>query len=109
MPPGKYRQISGNLALAYGLITASRKAGLPLFLGAYPITPASDILHELSKHKRFGVTTFQAEDEIAGIGAALGASFAGHLGVTHDLRPRRGLEVRDHRAGGSDRAALDHL
>ena len=85
--PGKYRQISGNLALAYGLITASRKAGLPLFLGAYPITPASDILHELSKHKRFGVTTFQAEDEIAGIGAALGASFAGHLGVSTTSGP----------------------
>jgi 2-oxoglutarate ferredoxin oxidoreductase subunit alpha len=87
MPSGKYRQISGNLALAYGLITASRKAGLPLFLGAYPITPASDVLHELSKHKRFGVTTFQAEDEIAGIGAALGASFAGHLGVTTTSGP----------------------
>ena len=87
MPAGTYRQISGNLALAYGLITASQKAGLPLFLGAYPITPASDILHELSKHKRFGVTTFQAEDEIAGIGAALGASFAGHLGVTTTSGP----------------------
>ena len=87
MPPGKYRQISGNLALAYGLITASRKAGMALFLGAYPITPASDVLHELSKHKRFGVTTFQAEDEIAGIGAALGASFAGHLGVTTTSGP----------------------
>jgi 2-oxoglutarate/2-oxoacid ferredoxin oxidoreductase subunit alpha len=87
MPSGKYRQISGNTALAYGLITASKKAGLPLFLGAYPITPASDVLHELSKHKRFGVTTFQAEDEIAGIGAALGASFAGHLGVTTTSGP----------------------
>ena len=87
MPAGRYRQISGNLALAYGLITASRKAGLPLFLGAYPITPASDVLHELSKHKRFGVTTFQAEDEIAGVGAALGASFAGHLGVTTTSGP----------------------
>jgi 2-oxoglutarate/2-oxoacid ferredoxin oxidoreductase subunit alpha len=87
MPPGRYRQISGNLALAYGLITAAHKAGLPLFLGAYPITPASDVLHELSKHKRFGVTTFQAEDEIAGVGAALGASFAGHLGVTTTSGP----------------------
>jgi 2-oxoglutarate ferredoxin oxidoreductase subunit alpha len=87
MPPGRYRQISGNLALAYGLVTAARKAGLPLFLGAYPITPASDVLHELSKHKRFGVTTFQAEDEIAGVGAALGASFAGHLGVTTTSGP----------------------
>ena len=87
MPAGRYRQISGNLALAYGLVTAARKAGLPLFLGAYPITPASDVLHELSKHKRFGVTTFQAEDEIAGVGAALGASFAGHLGVTSTSGP----------------------
>ncbi|WP_189269675.1 2-oxoacid:acceptor oxidoreductase family protein, partial [Streptomyces fuscichromogenes] len=69
-PPGTYRNISGNLALAYGLVAASRQAGLPLFLGSYPITPASDILHELSKHKNFGVRTFQAEDEIAGIGAA---------------------------------------
>ena len=109
MPAGKYRQISGNLALAYGLITASRKAGLPLFLGSYPITPASDILHELSKHKRFGVTTFQAEDEIAGVGAALGASFAGHLGSHHHVRARRRTEVGDHRTGRSDRAALDHL
>ena len=87
MPAGEYRQISGNLALAYGLVTGARKAGLPLFLGAYPITPASDVLHELSKHKRFGVTTFQAEDEIAGIGAALGASFAGQLGVTTTSGP----------------------
>ena len=87
MPAGRYRQISGNLALAYGLVTAAKKAGLPLFLGAYPITPASDVLHELSKHKRFGVTTFQAEDEIAGVGAALGASFAGHLGVTTTSGP----------------------
>jgi 2-oxoglutarate ferredoxin oxidoreductase subunit alpha len=84
---GVYRNISGNLALAYGLVAASRKSGLPLFLGAYPITPASDILHELSKHKRFGVRTFQAEDEIAGIGAALGASFGGALGVTTSSGP----------------------
>jgi 2-oxoglutarate ferredoxin oxidoreductase subunit alpha len=87
MPTGTYRQISGNLALAYGLITGARKAGLPLFLGSYPITPASDVLHELSRQKRFGVTTFQAEDEIAGVGAALGASFAGHLGVTTTSGP----------------------
>jgi 2-oxoglutarate ferredoxin oxidoreductase subunit alpha len=84
---GTYRNISGNLALAYGLIAASKRAGLPLFLGAYPITPASDILHELSKHKRFGVRTFQAEDEIAGIGAALGAAFGGALGVTTSSGP----------------------
>ena len=93
MPPGKYRQISGNLALAYGLVTAAQKAKLSLFLGAYPITPASDVLHELSKHKRFGVTTFQAEDEIAGIGAALGASFAGHLGVTTTSGPGVALKA----------------
>jgi 2-oxoglutarate ferredoxin oxidoreductase subunit alpha len=93
MPAGRYRQISGNLALAYGLITAANKAGLPLFLGAYPITPASDVLHELSKHKRFGVTTFQAEDEIAGVGAALGASFAGHLGVTTTSGPGIALKA----------------
>ncbi|HET9649988.1 MAG TPA: 2-oxoacid:acceptor oxidoreductase subunit alpha [Microlunatus sp.] len=93
MPPGQYRQISGNLALAYGLITAARKADLPLFLGSYPITPASDVLHELSKHKRFGVTTFQAEDEIAGVGAALGASFAGHLGVTTTSGPGVALKA----------------
>jgi 2-oxoglutarate ferredoxin oxidoreductase subunit alpha len=84
---GTYRNISGNLALAYGLIAASKRAGLPLFLGAYPITPASDILHELSKHKRFGVRTFQAEDEIAGIGSALGAAFGGALGVTTSSGP----------------------
>jgi 2-oxoglutarate ferredoxin oxidoreductase subunit alpha len=93
MPTGQYRQINGNLALAYGLITGARKAGLPLFLGSYPITPASDVLHELSKQKRFGVTTFQAEDEIAGVGAALGASFAGHLGVTTTSGPGMALKA----------------
>jgi 2-oxoglutarate ferredoxin oxidoreductase subunit alpha len=87
MVSGTYRNITGNLALAYGLIAGSTQSGLPLFLGSYPITPASDILHELSKHKRFGVTTFQAEDEIAGIGAALGASFGGALGVTTTSGP----------------------
>ncbi|MFD4786694.1 2-oxoacid:acceptor oxidoreductase subunit alpha [Streptomyces sp. NPDC058459] len=86
-PPGVYRNISGNLALAYGLIAASQQADLPLFLGSYPITPASDILHELSKHKNFGVRTFQAEDEIAGIGAALGAAFGGSLAVTTTSGP----------------------
>jgi 2-oxoglutarate ferredoxin oxidoreductase subunit alpha len=84
---GTYRNISGNLALAYGLIAAARRSGLPMFLGAYPITPASDILHELSKHKRFGIRTFQAEDEIAGIGATLGAAFGGALGVTTSSGP----------------------
>ncbi|SFB81404.1 2-oxoacid:acceptor oxidoreductase subunit alpha [Streptomyces aidingensis] len=86
-PPGTYRNISGNLALSYGLITASQQADLPLFLGSYPITPASDILHELSRHKNFGVRTFQAEDEIAAIGAALGAAFGGSLGVTTTSGP----------------------
>ncbi len=84
---GTYRNISGNLALAYGLIAAARRSNLPMFLGAYPITPASDILHELSKHKRFGIRTFQAEDEIAGIGATLGAAFGGALGVTTSSGP----------------------
>jgi 2-oxoglutarate/2-oxoacid ferredoxin oxidoreductase subunit alpha len=86
-PVGTYRNISGNLALSYGLIAASRQAGLPLYLGSYPITPASDILHELSRHKNFGVRTFQAEDEIAGIGAALGAAFGGSLAVTTTSGP----------------------
>ncbi|MFF4437465.1 2-oxoacid:acceptor oxidoreductase subunit alpha [Streptomyces sp. NPDC001621] len=86
-PPGTYRNISGNLALAYGLVAASRQADLPLFLGSYPITPASDILHELSRHKNFGVRTFQAEDEIAAIGAALGAAFGGSLAVTTTSGP----------------------
>jgi 2-oxoglutarate ferredoxin oxidoreductase subunit alpha len=87
MAPGTYRNITGNLALAYGLVAGGVQSGLPVFLGSYPITPASDILHELSKHKSFGVTTFQAEDEIAGIGAAIGASFAGSLGVTTTSGP----------------------
>ncbi|MEU5769022.1 2-oxoacid:acceptor oxidoreductase subunit alpha [Streptomyces asoensis] len=86
-PPGTYRSVSGNLALSYGLVAAARQAELPLFLGSYPITPASDILHELSRHKNFGVRTFQAEDEIAGIGAALGAAFGGSLGVTTTSGP----------------------
>jgi 2-oxoglutarate ferredoxin oxidoreductase subunit alpha len=86
-PTGTYRNISGNLALSYGLVAASRQAELPLYLGSYPITPASDILHELSKHKNFGVRTFQAEDEIAGIGAALGAAFGGSLAVTTTSGP----------------------
>jgi 2-oxoglutarate/2-oxoacid ferredoxin oxidoreductase subunit alpha len=87
LAPGTYRNISGNTALAYGLIAAAQLAGLPLFLGSYPITPASDILHELAKHKRFGVRTFQAEDEIAAVGSALGASFGGALAVTSTSGP----------------------
>jgi 2-oxoglutarate ferredoxin oxidoreductase subunit alpha len=87
MTPGEYRNITGNTALSYGLIAGAQLAKLPLFLGAYPITPASDILHELSKHKGMGVRTFQAEDEIAAVGAALGASFGGSLGVTSTSGP----------------------
>jgi 2-oxoglutarate/2-oxoacid ferredoxin oxidoreductase subunit alpha len=87
LPTGTYRQITGNLALAYGVVAAGQLSKLPVFLGTYPITPASDVLHELSKHKGMGVTTFQAEDEIAGIGAALGASFGGALGVTSTSGP----------------------
>ncbi len=93
LPAGRYRNISGNLALAYGLVTASQRSGLPLFLGSYPITPASDILHELSKHKRFGVRTFQAEDEIAAVGAALGASYGGALAVTSTSGPGLALKA----------------
>jgi 2-oxoglutarate/2-oxoacid ferredoxin oxidoreductase subunit alpha len=87
LPPGTYRQIAGNTALSYGLIAASKLSRLPLFLGAYPITPASSILEELARHKRFGVRTFQAEDEIAAAGAALGAAFGGALGVTVSAGP----------------------
>ena len=87
LAPGRYRQITGNTAISYGLIAASKLSGLPLFLGAYPITPASSILEELARHKNFGVTTFQAEDEIAACGAALGASFGGALGVTTSAGP----------------------
>lgn len=87
MPPGNYRSIHGNQALAYGLIAASQKSGLQLFLGSYPITPASDILHELSRHKNFGIKTFQAEDEIAAISAVIGASYGGSLGVTTTSGP----------------------
>lgn len=93
MPEGTYRQVTGNVAMAYGLVTAAHKAGLQLFFGAYPITPASDVLHELTKLKRFGVQTFQAEDEIAAVGAALGASFAGALGVTSSSGPGIALKA----------------
>ena len=93
LPGGTYRNISGNLALSYGLVAASQRSGLPLFLGSYPITPASDILHELSKHKRFGVRTFQAEDEIAAVGAALGAAYGGSLAVTSTSGPGLALKA----------------
>jgi 2-oxoglutarate ferredoxin oxidoreductase subunit alpha len=94
---GEYIQVTGNQALAWGLIAAARLANLPLFLGSYPITPASDILHELSRRKEYGVRTFQAEDEIAGVGAALGAAFGGALGVTTTSGP--GLDLKSEAIG----------
>jgi 2-oxoglutarate ferredoxin oxidoreductase subunit alpha len=97
MPPGRYRTIRGNTALAYGLIAAAQRAGVQLFLGSYPITPASDVLHELARHKEFGVLTFQAEDEIAGVGAALGAAFGGALGVTTTSGP--GVDLKAETVG----------
>ena len=93
LPPGRYRTINGNQATAYGLVAAAQRAGLPLFLGSYPITPASDILHELAKLKHFGVTTFQAEDEIAAIGSAIGAAFGGALAVTTSSGPGIALKT----------------
>ena len=108
MPPGTYRNITGNAALALGLVAAGVRSELPVFLGAYPITPACDILHELSKHKQFGVTTLQAEDEIAAIGAALGASYGGALGVTTTSRPGRRAQGRDDLAGRRAGAAAGH-
>ncbi len=105
LEPGEYVNITGNTAAAWGLIAAATQSGLPLFLGTYPITPASDILHELSKHKQFGVRTFQAEDEIAGVGAALGAAFGGGLGVTTTSGPRRRPQGRDGRVGRQSGAA----
>jgi 2-oxoglutarate ferredoxin oxidoreductase subunit alpha len=89
---GTYTNITGNTALAWGLVAAGQLSGLPVFLGSYPITPASDILHELSKHKNFGVRTFQAEDEIAGVASAIGAAFGGHLGVTTTSGPGLALK-----------------
>jgi 2-oxoglutarate ferredoxin oxidoreductase subunit alpha len=93
MDPGVYRSIMGNQALSYGLIAASQKSGLPLFLGSYPITPASDILHELSKYKNFGIKTFQAEDEIAAITSSIGASYGGSLAVTTTSGPGMALKA----------------
>src|SRR6195952_1874783 len=97
MAPGVYRNISGNQALAYGIVAAGQRSGLPVRLGAYPSPPASDILHELSKHKSFGVRTFQAEDEIAGVSAAIGASFGGALGVTTTSGP--GISLKSEAIG----------
>ncbi len=93
LPPGKYRNITGNTALTYGIIAAGEQSGLPIFLGTYPITPASDILHELSRYKNFGIRTFQAEDEIAAITAAIGASYGGSLGVTTTSGPGMALKT----------------
>jgi 2-oxoglutarate/2-oxoacid ferredoxin oxidoreductase subunit alpha len=93
MEPGTYRSVMGNQALSYGLIAASQISKLPLFLGSYPITPASDVLHELSRHKSFGVRTFQAEDEIAAITSAIGASYGGSLGVTTTSGPGMALKA----------------
>jgi 2-oxoglutarate ferredoxin oxidoreductase subunit alpha len=93
LKPGVYRNISGNTALALGFVAASQKAGIPLFLGSYPITPASDILHELSAYKNFGVITFQAEDEIAAITSAIGAAYAGALGITSTSGPGMALKT----------------
>lgn len=93
LPAGKYRSITGNTALAYGLIAAGKMSGLSLFLGTYPITPASDILHELARHKNFGIRTFQAEDEIAGIASAIGAAYGGSLAVTTTSGPGMALKT----------------
>ncbi|MGO9350580.1 MAG: 2-oxoacid:acceptor oxidoreductase subunit alpha [Mycobacterium sp.] len=97
LPAGEYRQISGNTALAYGIVAAGQLANIPVVLGSYPITPASDILHELSKHKNFNVITFQAEDEIGGICAAIGASYGGALGVTSTSGP--GISLKSEALG----------
>ncbi|MDQ4027035.1 MAG: 2-oxoacid:acceptor oxidoreductase subunit alpha [Actinomycetota bacterium] len=97
LAPGRYRRVTGNQALAFGLIAASVQSKLPLFLGSYPITPASDILHELSRHKNFGVRTVQAEDEIGACSMAIGAAFSGHLGVTTTSGP--GLDLKSEALG----------
>jgi 2-oxoglutarate/2-oxoacid ferredoxin oxidoreductase subunit alpha len=93
LPKGTYRSISGNEATALGFLAASVRSGLPLFLGSYPITPASEILQYLSNYKNFGVKTFQAEDEIAGITSAIGASYAGYLGITNTSGPGLALKT----------------
>src|SRR5205807_10130015 len=95
--PGMYRNVTGATALAWGLVAASVQSGLPVFYASYPITPASELLHELSRHKNFGVRTLQAEDEIAAAGAALGASFGGLLGVTGTSGP--GLDLKQEMIG----------
>ena len=105
LAPGTYRNVTGNVALSYGLVAAAQQAKLAIFYASYPITPASDILHELSKLKNFGVKTLQAEDEIAAAGAAVGAAFAGSLGITAHERSRRRPEVGDDRPRDQPRAA----
>lgn len=107
LAPGEYRQISGNTALAYGVIAAGQLADTQVVLGTYPITPASDILHELSKHKNFNILTFQAEDEIAGVGAAIGASYGGALGVTSTSGP--GISLKSEAIGLAMMAELPLL
>ncbi len=97
LTPGRYRNITGNLATSYGLLAASQASRLPIAYASYPITPASDILHELSRHKNFGVRTLQAEDEIAAVGVALGAAFAGHLGITATSGP--GVDLKSEAMG----------
>ncbi len=97
LPPGRYRSLAGNIATSYGLLAGARRAGLQLFIGSYPITPATDILQDLVRHKRFGVKTFQAEDEIAGICSAIGASFGGAMGVTTTSGP--GLSLKSEALG----------
>ena len=97
LTPGRYRNITGNLATSYGLLAASQASRLPIVYASYPITPASDILHELSRHKNFGVRTLQAEDEIAAIGVAIGAAFAGHLGITATSGP--GIDLKSEALG----------
>ena len=107
MPKGKYRNITGNIATAWGLLAAAEKAGLPLFLGSYPITPATDILIELAKHKSLGARVFQAEDEIAGICSAIGASFAGAMACTSTSGP--GLSLKSEAIGLAVMKGLDQL
>jgi 2-oxoglutarate ferredoxin oxidoreductase subunit alpha len=108
LPPGLYRKLTGNEAIALGLVAAAERAGLPLVFAGYPITPASDILQALSELSRFGVKTLQAEDEIAAMGAAIGAAFGGSVGSDSDQWPRHLLEIRRHGAGGHDRIARGH-
>ena len=103
--PGTYRNITGNEATALGFVAASRLAKRELVYGSYPITPASDILHQLATYKNFGVKTFQAEDEIAAIGSAIGASYGGAMGMTASLRPGHCAEVGGHEPGRDGRAA----